>query len=431
MSIETGKDGITDMKRRSDRRKAARKRRISALTLGMALALCAALIVTGRPGGGEAAEAMTQTTAQSSVTEAQGTENGIFQAADLFTSQDLTQEADLTEAVYHTLTDGEEWVIDQAGVYVIDGTAKNATVTVAAAEDAKVQLVLNGLNAVNDGFPCIYVKSCDKVFVTVMSDSSLSVTGAFQSDGDVNTDGVIYSKCDLTVNGTGKLTVSSSQNGIVGKDDVKITGASLVISAASKAVEGKDSIRIAGGEITLTAGTDGLHAENSDDDSKGYVYICGGEIAITAGDDGIHGTSVVQIDGGNIAVTAAEGIEGTYVQINGGSVTISGRDDGINAGKKSSAYTPTIEVNGGEITVVMASGDTDGIDSNGNIIVNGGTVSVTGSSTFDYDGVAQYNGGTIIVNGQQVNSIPNQMMGGMGGMGGQMGGQMGGKGGRR
>ena len=431
MSIETGKDGITDMKRRSDRRKAARKRRISALTLGMALALCAALIVTGRPGGGEAAEAMAQTTAQSSVTEAQGTENGIFQAADLFTSQDLTQEADLTEAVYHTLTDGEEWVIDQAGVYVIDGTAKNATVTVAAAEDAKVQLVLNGLNAVNDGFPCIYVKSCDKVFVTVMSDSSLSVTGAFQSDGDVNTDGVIYSKCDLTVNGTGKLTVSSSQNGIVGKDDVKITGASLVISAASKAVEGKDSIRIAGGEITLTAGTDGLHAENSDDDSKGYVYICGGEIAITAGDDGIHGTSVVQIDGGNIAVTAAEGIEGTYVQINGGSVTISGRDDGINAGKKSSAYTPTIEVNGGEITVVMASGDTDGIDSNGNIIVNGGTVSVTGSSTFDYDGVAQYNGGTIIVNGQQVNSIPNQMMGGMGGMGGQMGGQMGGKGGRR
>ena len=428
MSIETGKDGITDMKRRSDRRKAARKRRISALTLGMALALCAALIVTGRPGGGEAAEAMAQTTAQSSVTEAQGTENGIFQAADLFTSRDLTQEADLTEAVYHTLTDGEEWVIDQAGVYVIDGTAKNATVTVAAAEDAKVQLVLNGLNAVNDGFPCIYVKSCGKVFVTVMSDSSLSVTGAFQSDGDVNTDGVIYSKCDLTVNGTGKLTVSSSQNGIVGKDDVKITGASLVISAASKAVEGKDSIQIAGGEITLTAGTDGLHAENSDDDSKGYVYICGGEIAITAGDDGIHGTSVVQIDGGNIAVTAAEGIEGTYVQINGGSVTISGRDDGINAGKKSSAYTPTIEVNGGEITVVMASGDTDGIDSNGNIIVNGGTVSVTGSSTFDYDGVAQYNGGTIIVNGQQVNSIPNQMMGGMGG---QMGGQMGGMGGRR
>ena len=96
---------------------------------------------------------------------------------------------------------------------------------------------------------------------------------------------------------------------------------------------------------------------------------------------------------------------------------------------------PTIEINGGEITVAMGAGDTDGIDSNGNIIVNGGTVSVTGNSTFDYDGTAQYNGGTIIVNGQQVSSIPNSMMGGgHGGWGGQGGWgaqEGGGRGGRR
>ena len=65
----------------------------------------------------------------------------------------------------------------------------------------------------------------------------------------------------------------------------------------------------------------------------------------------------------------------------------------------------------------MGAGDTDAIDSNGNIIMNGGTVSVTGNSTFDYDGYAQYNGGTIIANGQQVSEIPNQMMGGRGGFG--------------
>ena len=63
----------------------------------------------------------------------------------------------------------------------------------------------------------------------------------------------------------------------------------------------------------------------------------------------------------------------------------------------------------------MGSGDTDGIDSNGNLYINGGTVDVTGNSTFDYDGTAEYNGGTIIVNGTQVNEIPNQMMGGPGG----------------
>ena len=66
----------------------------------------------------------------------------------------------------------------------------------------------------------------------------------------------------------------------------------------------------------------------------------------------------------------------------------------------------------------MGAGDTDGVDSNGDIIINGGTISVTGQSTFDYDGKAEYNGGTIIVNDSKVDSIPNQMMGG--GQGGGM-----------
>ena len=74
----------------------------------------------------------------------------------------------------------------------------------------------------------------------------------------------------------------------------------------------------------------------------------------------------------------------------------------------------------------MSGGDTDGIDSNGDIILNGGTVNVTGNSTFDYDGSAQYNGGTIIINGQQANGIPNQMAGGRGGgWGGGRGGRHG------
>ena len=144
---------------------------------------------------------------------------------------------------------------------------------------------------------------------------------------------------------------------------------------------------------------------------------------MSVGDDGIHGTSVVQIDGGQFTVSAAECIEGTYIRINDGTFDLSSWDDGINAAKKSNSYTPTVEINGGTINITMSAGDTDGIDSNGNIIVNGGTISVNGNSTFDYDGTAQFNGGTIYVNGQQVTEIPNQMMGGRGGMGGNMGGR--------
>ena len=355
----------------------------------------------------------------------------IYTADEQFTDRDLEQTADLSEAVYYSVSSGQDITITSAGVYVLSGEASNVTVYVEAGKDDKVQLVLDGVSVTNESFPVIYVKSADKVFVTTSADSTLSVTGTFVSDGNTNTDGVIFSKADLTLNGTATLTVSSTDNGIVGKDDLKITGGTYVINAASKAIEANDSIRIADGVLYLTAGTDGLHAENDEDASKGYIYIGGGSLTITAGDDAIHATTVVQTDGGTIAITAAEGIEATYIQFNAGAISIQASDDGVNAAYKSSAYTPTVEINGGEITVSMGSGDTDGIDSNGNIIVNGGTVSVTGNSTFDYDGTAQYNGGTILVNGQQVSSIPNQMMGGRGGFGGGNGGfGGGGRGGR-
>ena len=340
-----------------------------------------------------------------------------YKADDLFTSRDMQQSADLSGAVAYTVSDGRDIHISAAGVYVLSGSAADATVYVEAGKDDKVQLVLDGLNVTNGSFPVIYVKSADKVFVTVSADSALSVTGAFAADGSTKTDGVIFSKCDLVLNGTATLTVSSTDNGIVCKDDLKITGGSYRITAKSKAVEANDSIRVAGGDLTLTAGTDGLHAENSDDDTLGYIYIGGGSLTVNAGDDAIHAVSVVQIDGGTITLQAAEGIEATYIQINGGTINIQSSDDGINAARKSGAYTPTVEINDGDITVTMGAGDTDGIDSNGNIIVNGGVIRVTGNSTFDYDGSAQYNGGTIIANGQEIAYIPNQMMGG-GGRGG-------------
>ena len=353
----------------------------------------------------------------------------IYSMNDLFSSRDLKQTADLSEAAAYTVTDGQDIHITAAGIYVLTGTASNATVYVEAGKEDKVQLVLDNLNVTNSSFPVIYGKTADKLFVTTSGDSSLAVTGTFTADGETKTNGVIFSKTDLTLNGTASLTISSTENGIVSKDDLKITGGVYTVTAKSKAIDANDSIRIAAGTLNLTAGTDGLHAENNDDAQKGYIYIGGGSVTIYAGDDGVHATSVVQIDGGSLTIQAAEGIEGTYIQLNEGTLSIQATDDGINAGRKSSAYTPTVEINNGDITVTMGAGDTDGIDSNGNIIVNGGTIRVTGNSTFDYDGAAQYNGGIIIANGQQVASIPNQMMGGRGGFGGNGGWGNGGNGG--
>lgn len=361
------------------------------------------------------------------VTTANVTTNGVIDAGELFSDRDLRQTADLSEAVYHTLADNKDITLSTAGVYVITGSASDASIIVDAGDDDKVQIVLNNVTVNNASIPAIYVKNADKVFVTTVSgtQNTLSVSGSFTADGDTNTDAVIFSKDDLVLNGLGALTVSSTDNGISCKDDLKITGGTITITAAADAIEANDSIAVADGTINITTDKDGLHAENDEDNTVGYIYICGGSFNITAGSDGIQATTVTQIDGGTINVSGCrEGIEATYVQINGGTISISASDDGINGSSKSGAYTPTIEVTNGEITVDMAQGDTDGLDVNGNLYFSGGTLNINCQSPFDYDGEGVYSGGTLIVNGEQTTELTNQMMGG--GMGGMQGGDMGG-----
>ena len=322
--------------------------------------------------------------------------------SDLFSSRDLEQTADLTGAEKVTVSDGETYTISKEGVYVVTGSASNAQILVSAGDEDKVQLVLDDVSITNESTPCIYVQNADKVFVTTTdSENTLTVSGAFTADGDTNTDAVIFSRDDLVVNGTGTLNISSSENGISSKDDLKVTGGTINITCTADALEANESILVADGTINIKSDKDGLHAENDEDDTVGYIYIAGGTIELTG----------------------AEGIEGTYIQINGGEISIAAADDGINAGQKSNFATPTVEVNGGELTIVMGSGDTDGVDANGNLYLNGGTLNITAQNPFDYDGTAQNNGATLIVNGTETDTITSQMGGGgmRGGMGGQGG----------
>ena len=376
----------------------------------------------------------TQSTFTSSVTTSLDamTSGGAIDTSDLFTERDLAQEADLVGATYLSLESGKDVTITEEGVYVLVGDVEDVTVIVDA-EAAKVQLVLDGVTITYSDWPAIYVKNADKVFVTTTegTQSTLSVTGTFVADGETNTDAVIFSKDDLVLNGLGTLTVNSTDNGITSKDDLKITGGTYVINSASDALEANDSIRIADGNISITTEKDGLHCENEDDDTLGYVYICGGSLNINAGDDGIHATTYVQVDGGTIQISGGEAIEGTYIQINGGDVSISAWDDGINASYKSNSIgDPVIDIRGGNLSITMAQGDTDALDSNGYIYVSGGTVDINAQFAFDFDYGSQFTGGTIYVNGEQVSEISESMMmgGGMGGPGGEMGGGMGGPG---
>ena len=365
----------------------------------------------------------TQTDQATAVTTANVTSTGVIDATDLFSDRDLQQVADTDGATAITLASGQDVQITEEGVYVIGGQATDATIVVDVDSSAKVQLVLDGVTMSNADFPCIYVKSADKVFVTTTegSNNTLEVTGSFVADGETNTDAAIFSRDYLVLNGLGTLVVSSTDNGITCKDDLKVTGGSYQVTTTGDALEANESILVAGGSLSIASQKDGLHAENDEDDTVGYVYICGGAFDIQAADDGIHATTYLQVDEGTFSIDAAEALEATYVQVNGGTLDIKASDDGINATYKSSSIgTPTIEIAGGQLAIEMGSGDTDALDSNGNLVVSGGTIDITAQFAFDFDGQASFTGGTITVNGEQVSEIANSMMGG--GMGGPMGG---------
>ena len=188
------------------------------------------------------------------LTNANVTSTGKIDATDLFSKRDLTQTADLSNAETITLSDGQNVSITKEGVYVISGSAKNVTITVEAADDAKVQLVLDGLSITNSDEPCIYVKNADKVFVTTTdSENTLTVTGTFEADGDTNVDAVIFSKDDLVIKGTGTLNITSTDNAVACKDEIKVTGGTMSIECTGDALEAHDAINIADGTINITS----------------------------------------------------------------------------------------------------------------------------------------------------------------------------------
>ena len=249
-------------------------------------------------------------------------ETGTFSSADMFTERDLAGTYEESGAVYVTLSDdditgetdgvviNEQTVtITAEGTYIFSGTLSEGQIVVDA-DNAKVQIVFDNVDITCASSAAVYVKSAEKVFVTPAegSQNTLRNTDGYVAIDDNNIDAVIFSKSDLTLNGTGSLTiVSADGHGIVSKDDLKITGGTYDITAAGHALSGKDSVRIADGTFILTAEKDGIHAENADDEEKGYIYIADGDFTITSDGDGMDASNIVQIEDGTFDITAGGG----------------------------------------------------------------------------------------------------------------------------
>jgi len=390
------------------------------VALGIAVAGCNKKADTGTVTTTPATTTNTSTTTTGKNTTLNYSKNSPLDTTNMFTQTDLTQTVDTTNAKKINLEDGKDVTIDAAGTYVITGSAKNSTVIVNASADAEVHLVFNNVSITNTNKPTVYAVNAKNVYVTTTQNSTnnLKVTGEFTEDNGDDIDAVIFAKTNITLNGLGTLNIDSSANGVASNNELKVTGGTYNVNTTKHGFKALNSIRVADGTFNINATKDGFHSENEDDLTKGYVYIAGGNFTINSEDDGIQGTSITEIDGGTFDINAVEGIEGTYVQINDGTIKIYATDDGINASEKATNYDVQIEINGGNLDITMAAGDTDALDANGTLTINGGYINITAQFAFDFDLTASLNGGTVIVNGTQVTSITNSMMEGGGGPGG-------------
>ena len=248
--------------------------------------------------------------------------------------------------------------IRKAGTYLLSGTLEEGQLLVDAEEGAEIILVFDGFKISNSTDAPLLFESGSSITL-VLKDGSKNAVTDLRSSAEEN-QAAIYTKSDLTISGNGTLDVTGT---------------------AEDAIHSKTNVTVQGGTINLKAGDDAIHADET-------LTILDGKVTV---------------------LESEEGLEGLVVDIQGGDITVNASDDGLNASDGSGSDKAPgqategaeIHISGGVLTV-KAGGD--GIDSNGDLIISGGTVVVDGPSDggnapIDYDGKGVISGGTVFVSG--------------------------------
>lgn len=196
--------------------------------------------------------------------------------------------------------------ISKAGNYTVSGSSENAQIIIDASDDDEVSLTLSDLTLSCETSAPIYVKKAKQLTVTLEDGSTnyLSTTDEFVAIDDNNIDGVIFSKDDLILTGSGSLEIDSPYgHGIVTKDELTVEDGTYTMTCKKHGLSGKDGIRIVNGTFTLSTQKDGIHTD--------------GDLTIENGDINI--------------LESLEGLEGQTITILDGNIDIVSSDDGINA----------------------------------------------------------------------------------------------------
>lgn len=368
-------------------------------------------------------------------------------------------------------------VIAQAGRYVVSGTLDDGSIRVSAESGSKIWLMLNGADIrCSDDAP-IRIEQADKVFLTLAEGTENSLTGGEAYSESALADkvgGVLFSRDDLTVNGSGTLRITAGyKHGIDANDELVISGGRIVIDAPGDGIHVNEGFRCENAALTIRAGDEGIHVQGNEAElcitsgsfdiesagaalksafnmlltggsytvrtqadglhSGGSVGILGGDFTIRAADDGVHADAAVSVlDGRLLLAECYEGIEALTIDLSGGELEIYPADDGLNANGGSyggmfmrpgetAAAAPAadaeaetwIRISGGSITVVNDTArDADGLDSNGDIVISGGSVRVSLSSSGSNNAIdyGSESGGSCVITGGEVVACGSAVM---------------------
>ncbi|MBQ8840762.1 MAG: carbohydrate-binding domain-containing protein [Clostridia bacterium] len=370
---------------------------------------------------------------------------------EMFTNKDLTNDIEEASIIEIRLLgdsilcdhqgvkiDGRCATIKDSGIYLISGNLENGSLIVDG-DNIKPHLILSDVTIEGGTLAPIYIKSCNKTFITLKEETSnrLSTSGEFVQVDDNNVDSVIYAKDDVTINGTGKLIVDSPNgHGIVAKDDLVISSGNIEINALNHGIDANNSVRLATPKLSIVSGKDGIHTEN-EDENYGYIYMSQPIIEVIAQGDGVSASGLIQIKNGKIKINSTKGEltdsykgikSGSTLIIEGGTLeiesyddclhsvnmiiatveaTLETMDDGLHADEK-------MEINGGKIEIINSYEGIEGL----NITINSGEINLIASD----DGInsaggndnSGFGGGFGNDNFGRPGSRPGGMGGGMG-----------------
>ena len=290
--------------------------------------------------------------------------------------------------------DGTALTITAPGTYVLSGRCADGSVTVEKGVDG-VTLVLNGLPLTSETTAPILCGKGSAVTIEAADGTENTLTDTEKNNADTgNADAenaVIKCKdgSQVVLCGTGTLNIQANgKNGIKsgattadGEASLTIRELTLNIDApVNDAVNAEAALEVESGVLTLSAGDDALHCD--------YTLNIGAE-----------GT-----DGPDVTITSCnEGLEGAAVNVFSGNVSIQSTDDCINAANADlTDFAYALNIYGGTIAAHSDSGD--GFDSNGDLTISGGHVTVwtanaADNEPLDADGTVTVSGGTVLAAG--------------------------------